>query len=285
MKKYHNWHIVNLSPWPLFVAWDLFILPIGLVCFFQGYKYGLFIFFFGFLFLFILLFNWFRDIVIEGTIEGYHTKCVKRSFVIIFLLFIFSEVMFFVAFFWAYFHSNLAPTHNLGLIWPPKGCLSLMIHPFDFPFLNTLLLLLSGFTLTLGHHYLKAEDTIENRNNVFYSFLVTIGLGVIFMIIQCIEYVTANFNISYNIWGSTFYMCTGFHGFHVIIGLIFLIVMCIRFSLKHFSRSRHIGFEVAAWYWHFVDVVWIFLFFSIYLFGSIGCVYAPLYNITYVNYE
>src|SRR3990167_7624441 len=120
-----------------------------------------------------------------------------------------------------------------------------MIHPLYFPFLNTLLLLLSGFTLTLGHHYLKAEDEVINRDNAFYSFIATIILGITFIIIQGVEYITANFNISYNVFGSTFYMCTGFHGFHVIVGLIFLIVMCVRFSLKHFSRSRHIGFEVA----------------------------------------
>lgn len=278
--KYHNWHIVTLSPWPLLLALDLFTLPIGLVCFFQGYENGLFIFFFGFIFFLIILYNWFRDIVIEGTIEGYHTKQVKQSMVIIILWFIFSEVMFFFAFFWAYFHSYLSPTHDLGLIWPPQGCSSLLIKPFEFPLLNTLLLLFSGFTLTLGHHYLKDEDSEENRDNIFKCFLITIIAGVIFTFIQGLEYITANFNISYNVWGSTFYMCTGFHGFHVIIGLIFLSVMFGRFYFKHFTRSRHIGFEAAAWYWHFVDVVWIFLFFSIYLFGSLGTVYAPLYNIT-----
>ena len=178
------------------------------------------------------------------------------------LLFLLSEVMFFLAFFWAFCHSSLAPTIEIGAVWPPKGIEAL--SPWEIPFLNTLILLSSGAAVTWAHHAILAGS----REQALYGLLATIILAVVFTGFQAMEYIEAPFTISDGIYGSTFYLATGFHGLHVIIGTIFLIICCIREYLGHFTAKHHFGFEAAAWYWHFVDVVWLFLFVSIYWWGG-----------------
>jgi len=257
----HLFHLVNISPWPIFAGFSAFILCNGTVAFFYNMEHGGFFSLFG---LFSLIFTtifWWRDVVREGN-EGHHTYVVQSNLRYGMILFIISEIMFFFAFFWAYFHSSLAPTIELGSIWPPEA-----IHPFnpwDIPFINTLILLLSGVTITWAHyamiHGLKDE--------AIQTIMGTIGLAIIFTCCQMWEYEEPGFNISDGIYGSTFYLATGFHGIHVIIGTIFIIISLFRIYFDHYTITHHFGFEAAAWYWHFVDVVWLFLFISIYYWGS-----------------
>jgi heme/copper-type cytochrome/quinol oxidase subunit 3 len=166
--------------------------------------------------------------------------------------------MFFVAFFWAFFASSLFP---VGGVWPPEGITT--FDPFDLPLINTLVLLLSGSTATWAHHALIEDD----RSDFLLALLITVLLGVFFTFLQALEYMHAPFGFTDGIYPSVFFMATGFHGFHVIIGTIFLAVCLIRGYLGHFTSTQHFGFEAAAWYWHFVDVVWLFLFICIYMWG------------------
>jgi cytochrome c oxidase subunit 3 len=185
------------------------------------------------------------------------------------ILFIASEVMFFVAWFWAYFNTALFPSdvHDVartvftGGVWPPKSIET--FDPWHLPLLNTLILLTSGTTVTWAHHALLEND----REGLKWGLILTIALGLTFTCVQAYEYSHAAFAFSGNIYGATFFMATGFHGAHVIIGSIFLIVCLIRTLKGHFSPTHHLGFEFAAWYWHFVDVVWLFLFACIYVWG------------------
>ncbi len=219
--------------------------------------------FFGLLLVTLTMIIWWRDVIREATFEGHHTSVVQTGLRYGMILFIVSEVMFFSGFFWAFFHSALAPTVEIGSIWPPEG-----IHPFnpwDVPLLNTIILLASGATVTWAHHAI----TTGLRYQAIYALVLTLLLAVIFTSLQAFEYLEASFNISDGIYGSTFYMATGFHGFHVIIGTTFLAVCLVRLINYHFTTTHHFGFEAAAWYWHFVDVVWLFLFVSIYWWGTL----------------
>ena len=177
-------------------------------------------------------------------------------------LFIASEVMFFVAWFWAYFDASLFPSEFVGNVWPPKDIET--FDPWDIPLINTLVLLLSGTTVTWAHHSLLEDD----RKGFIQGLSLTVFLGACFTALQIYEYHHATFSFSGHIYGATFYMATGFHGFHVIVGTIFLAVCLWRGKLGHFNKDHHFGFEAAAWYWHFVDVVWLFLFAAIYIWGS-----------------
>jgi cytochrome c oxidase subunit 3 len=221
------------------------------------------------------MFMWWRDVVIESH-RGDHTKIVQLHLRYGMILFIASEVMFFVAWFWAFFDASLFADEAMqasrlevtGGAWPPKG-----VHVFDpwhLPLLNTLILLTSGTTVTWAHHALIHND----RKSLIWGLALTIILGMLFTSIQAYEYAHAAFAFSRNnggnIYGSTFFMATGFHGFHVIIGTIFLIVCFFRALAGHFRPDQHFGFEAAAWYWHFVDVIWLFLFACIYVWGSAG---------------
>jgi cytochrome c oxidase subunit 3 len=208
------------------------------------------------------MYVWWRDIVREGTFEGQHTVVVQQGLRMGMLLFIVSEVMFFFAFFWAFFHSSLVPVIAVGGIWPPMGIEAL--DPWELPLLNTVLLLTSGATLTYAHH----EIVGGHKDGAILGLVATVALGFIFTCCQAVEYLEAPFSISDGIYGSVFYLATGFHGFHVLIGTIFLVVTLLRLGRDHFSRQHHFGFEAAAWYWHFVDVVWLFLFVTIYWWGS-----------------
>jgi len=257
----HPFHLVTPSPWPMFASFAAFIMTVGGVMYMHSYKFGGFTLFFGTVNLLLVLALWWRDVIREATFEGMHTKAVQRGLKMGVVLFIVSEVMFFFAFFWAYFHSSLAPAIEIGSIWPPAGISA--FNPWGVPLLNTLILLLSGVTITYAHHAL----TSGNRAFLVDGLAFTILLAIIFTFLQAYEYRTAPFNISDGIYGSTFFMATGFHGFHVIIGTTFIAVCLAR--VHHFNTKHHVGFEAAAWYWHFVDVVWLFLFISIYWWGSL----------------
>lgn len=258
----HFFHLVNPSPWPFLGSFSALILTIGGVMYMHYYSWGGTILLVGLINLLIVLTCWWRDVIREGTFQGHHSQHVQRGLRYGMILFIVSEVMFFLAFFWAFFHSSLAPAVEIGCIWPPEG-----IQPFNafqIPLLNTLILLLSGATITLAHHALLDG----NREITLQGFFGTIALAVLFTALQVFEYVEAPFSIADGVYGSTFFMATGFHGFHVIIGTIFITVCLVRFINYHFTPSRHFGFEAAAWYWHFVDVVWLFLFLTMYVWSS-----------------
>lgn len=254
-------HLVEYRPWPITSAAGALTLTVGLARWFHYH---------GILCLSIALFLvvssiylWWRDVVREGTYLGHHTKDVTTGLRWGIILFITSEVIFFFAFFWAFFHRSLSPTIELGCDWPPTGVSPL--NPFRVPLLNTAVLLASGVTVTWAHHRL-IEGT---RTNTIQALILTVRLGLYFTFLQAGEYIAAPFTIRDRVYGATFFVATGFHGLHVLIGSTFLTMCLIRVALFHFSRNHHFGFEAAAWYWHFVDVVWICLYLCIYWWGSL----------------
>nr|QMS48771.1 cytochrome c oxidase subunit III [Osmylus lucalatus] len=256
----HPFHLVDYSPWPLTGALGAFFTVSGLVMWFHQYNSTLLIL--GNIITILTMYQWWRDVVRESTYQGLHTTVVALGMRWGMILFIVSEIFFFISFFWAFFHSSLAPTIELGAIWPPIG-----IHPFDpmqIPLLNTAILLSSGITITWAHHALMNNNYTQTIQGLFF----TVILGIYFSILQGYEYMEASFTISDSVYGSTFFMATGFHGLHVLIGTTFLLICLIRQIKFHFSSLHHFGFEAAAWYWHFVDVVWLFLYISIYWWGS-----------------
>jgi cytochrome c oxidase subunit 3 len=258
----HPFHLVDPSPWPLFASIAVFVLTTGGVLYMHNYNGGHLVLIIGFCMVLYSMFLWWRDVIREATFEGHHTKAVLYGLRYGVLLFIISEIMFFAAFFWAFFHSSLAPTVDIGSVWPPKGID--VIDPWGVPYLNTIILLVSGASVTWAHHAILAG----NKKESVAALSITIILAAIFTFFQGVEYFEAPFTISDGIYGSTFYMSTGFHGFHVIIGTIFLTVALYRSVKNHFTPSHHFGFEAAAWYWHMVDVIWLFLFVAVYYWGG-----------------
>jgi cytochrome c oxidase subunit 3 len=270
-KPQHDYHLVDPSPWPAVGAVSAFVLAVGAILWMHKMTpYAPLIFGAGVVGTLYTMLAWWRDVAREATYQGHHTRVVQISHRYGMILFIASEVMFFVAWFWAYFNTALFPadphlfmrTELLGGQWPPKGIET--FDPWHLPLLNTLILLTSGTTVTWAHHALLEGD----RKGVKWGLILTIGLGLAFTCVQAYEYMHAAFSFKGNIYGATFFMATGFHGAHVIIGTIFLIVCLIRTELGHFTPTQHLGFEFAAWYWHFVDVVWLFLFCCIYVWGA-----------------
>nr|ABX46782.1 cytochrome oxidase subunit III [Batrachoseps gabrieli] len=256
----HAFHMVDPSPWPLTGAIAALLLTSGLAMWFH---FGTMILMYtGLVIMLMTMIQWWRDIVREGTFQGHHTPPVQKGLRYGMILFITSEVLFFFGFFWAFYNSSLAPTPELGEAWPPTGIIPL--DPFEVPLLNTAVLLASGVTVTWAHHSMMEGD----RKEAIQSLLLTIILGVYFTILQAMEYYEAPFSIADGVYGSTFFVATGFHGLHVIIGSLFLLVCLLRQINFHFTSNHHFGFEAAAWYWHFVDVVWLFLYVSIYWWGS-----------------
>nr|YP_011009215.1 cytochrome c oxidase subunit III [Phlebotomus sichuanensis]WPV76906.1 cytochrome c oxidase subunit III [Phlebotomus sichuanensis] len=256
----HSYHLVDFSPWPLTGALGAMTLVSGLVMWFH--QYNMMLLTVGMIITLLTMYQWWRDISREGTFQGLHSIPVTLGLRWGMILFIVSEVFFFVSFFWAFFHSSLSPTIELGAEWPPTGVYP--FNPFQIPLLNTAVLLTSGVTVTWAHHSLMEKNHSQTSQGLFF----TIVLGIYFTILQAYEYIEASFTISDNIYGSTFFMATGFHGLHVLIGTTFLLICLIRHLQNHYSSNHHFGFEAAAWYWHFVDIVWLFLYISIYWWGN-----------------
>ena len=260
-------HLVTSSPWPLITSFTLLILTSGTVIYFNGYANplggsGVILVAIGFITTASTMALWFRDVVAEGTFLGDHTFPVQKGITMGVALFILSEVFFFVSVFWAYLHSSLAPAVEIGSQWPPAGIP--VINPFELPLLNTILLLSSGATVTYAHHSLIQG----NRRGAILGLIMTVAFAVLFTACQGIEYANAGFTIADGVYGSTFFFSTGFHGIHVLVGTIFLLVGFFRLLSYHLTDHHHLGFEAGILYWHFVDVVWLFLFVLVYWWGS-----------------
>ena len=269
--EHPGFHLVNPSPWPLIGGIFALVSAIGLVLFMKGAGIGPLGLAIGIAGVLFVMAGWWRDVVLEAE-GGYHNPVVRHGLTIGMLLFIASEVMFFVAWFWAFFASSLgAGDHQVfgrydftGGIWPPKS--TEVLDPLRLPLMNTFVLVTSSFAVNVAH-----DDLREGDRQGFKNFLALgIALGVLFVATQAYEYIHAPFPFKNSIYGATFFMATGFHGAHVIIGVIFLTVCLVRAFLGQFTPRQHVGFQFAAWYWHFVDVVWLFLFSCIYIWGSWG---------------
>ncbi|HYD30126.1 MAG TPA: cytochrome c oxidase subunit 3 [Azospirillaceae bacterium] len=254
------YHLVEPSPWPLLGAFAAGTLAIGTVLYMHNS--GAWLMILGMIGVLTVMAGWWRDVLHEAVVEKAHSPIVKIGLRYGMALFIASEVMFFVAFFWAFFNASLFPAAVLEGNWPPANIQT--IDAFEMPLMMTLTLLLSGVTVTWAHHALIEGD----QRTAVNGLVLTVLLGILFTGFQAYEYAHAHFGFKEGIYPSTFYMATGFHGFHVIIGTIFLIVVLWRTWRGDFRPESHFGFEAAAWYWHFVDVVWLFLFTSIYWWGS-----------------
>nr|FAA04230.1 TPA: cytochrome c oxidase subunit III [Triannulata magna] len=253
-------HLVELSPWPLTSSIGALCMTLGLVSWFQGYS--LMMLYMSIILIVISMCQWWRDVTREATFEGAHLFKVTYGLSIGMLLFITSEILFFFSFFWAFFHMSYLPAIELGNMWPPVGIE--ILNPFSVPLLNTMVLLASGITITWSHHSMINNDKL----NLITSLSMTIMLGIYFTMLQLSEYKSSAFSISDSVYGTTFFVTTGFHGAHVLIGSTFLLVCLMRSLMSQYSSNHHFGFIAAAWYWHFVDVVWICLFVSMYWWGS-----------------
>ncbi|HJP20890.1 MAG: cytochrome c oxidase subunit 3 [Alphaproteobacteria bacterium] len=258
--KDHDYHLVEPSPWPALGALSALVLAGGLVMYMHDMT--VWVLPIGLAMMLYTMFVWWRDVIQEATFKDDHTPVVQLGLRYGMVLFIASEVMFFVAWFWAFFNASLFPTEAIGGIWPPSDIET--FSPWTIPFLNTIILLSSGCTVTWAHH----ELVQGNRRGLINGLWLTVILGALFTALQAYEYIHAPFAFTGGIYGSTFFMATGFHGLHVIVGTIFLTVCLVRAYKGHFKPDHHFGFEAAAWYWHFVDVVWLFLFTCIYWWGG-----------------
>jgi cytochrome c oxidase subunit III len=276
----HDFHLVKPSPWPLIGSIAAVVLAMGLVIYMKGLfglpKHTWWVGALGMAGVIYTMIGWWSDVVKEAN-EGDHTPVVSIGLRYGMILFIASEVMFFVAWFWIFFEMALFHHHRTlssidevraaWAVWPPMGVQ--VLSPFHLPLVNTLTLLLSGTTVTWAHHALQIGD----RRSAKIGLLLTILLGLLFTSIQAYEYrhilmeglFFSPASPNSGLYGSAFFMATGFHGFHVIVGTIFLAVCLGRLMAGGFSPKQHFGFEAAAWYWHFVDVVWLFLFSFVYV--------------------
>jgi len=258
----HLFHILPLSPWPLLSSWAAFFTVSGLAFYMHKVPFGGYFFIFGLLCLCFCVFFWFSDIIDEATLSGYHTKAVRMGLRLGFLLFIASEMMLFFGFFWAFFHAALCPSIEVGSVFPPEGIYTIPV--FEFPLFNTFVLIFSGFSVTWAHRAVSLgwfKDAID-------SLFLTVFLGFFFVFLQMFEYYEAPFNYSDSVYACSFFMLTGLHGCHVIVGAGFLAVCLVRLLRRHYTTTHYLGFVFAIWYWHFVDAVWIFLFLTVYCWGS-----------------
>jgi cytochrome c oxidase subunit 3 len=265
--KPHPYHLVKPSIWPMASAFAAGLLALGIIFFMHDVEWGSFHLGYkglilGLFAVLACMYFWWRDVIYEAFVEKAHSAVAKIGFRFGMMLFILSELMFFVAFFWAFFAAALYP---VGGVWPPEGIE--MVNPLDLPLMMTMILLLSGCTVTWAHEAILEGD----QDNFALALGLTVVLGVVFLGFQSYEYshlAHSYFGFTDGIFASTFYMATGFHGFHVLVGTIFLAVCWLRAKKMHFNKKDHFGFEAAAWYWHFVDVVWLFLFVAVYFWGS-----------------
>ena len=282
----HAYYVPHGSRWPVFASVALFVTMVGFASWLNEVSWGKTVFFVGLAGLLAILFKWFGDVIRES-LAGHYNKQVDTSFRMGMVWFIFSEVMFFAAFFGALFYARLLALPWLGgegdgvmtnallwdgysAAWPTAGPGQVggqfqTIPAWGLPLLNTLILLTSGVTLTIAHHALKANA----RRQVLLWLGLTVLLGLLFLFFQAEEYIHAyrelNLTLGSGIYGSTFFILTGFHGAHVLLGTIMLAIMWLRVAKGHFTPDNHFAFEAAAWYWHFVDVVWLALFLFVYV--------------------
>lgn len=277
--KPHPYHLVRPNIWPLISSLAAGLFAIGMVMYFPAYREALNASISsgepmnipfpwgplaGVLSIMICMFFWWKDVIYESVVEKAHTPIAEIGFRFGMAFFIASEVMFFVAFFWAFFDASLFPKEAIGFKFPPENIHT--VPAFGLPFMMTMILLLSGCTVTWAHHAVLEGD----NKSMVKALGISVGLGFVFLCFQVYEYAHAHFGFTDGVYASTFFMATGFHGFHVFVGTVFLAVCWWRASKGHFTKEKHFGFEAAAWYWHFVDVVWLFLFIAVYWWGSIG---------------
>jgi cytochrome c oxidase subunit 3 len=254
----HPYHLVDLSPWPLLLAITLLGGAISMVNWLTHDTTTILL---QISIIILIAFQWWRDIIREAK-AGYHTRKVQKGILIGFLLFLLSEIMLFLSFFWAFFHASLSPSLELGAYWPPIGINA--VNPWAIPLLGSTVLLASGFILTLGHHGLISGE----KRITLISMILTVLLGILFLYLQYNEYYYGEFTISDSVYGSVFYMTTGLHAIHVIVGVLFLTIALIRIYLDQYTTEHHLGFEFAIYYWHLVDVVWLLVFLIYYWWGS-----------------
>nr|YP_010963554.1 cytochrome c oxidase subunit III [Hemicentrus obliquus]WKZ08037.1 cytochrome c oxidase subunit III [Hemicentrus obliquus] len=256
----HPFHLVEKSPWPITSSMGVMTLASGIINLIYNSNY--FLMLMGTMITLLSMTQWWRDVIRESTFQGLHSNNVIKNMKMGMILFIISEVMLFSSFFWAFFHSSLSPSIEIGMNWPPMNIKS--FNPLSVPLLNTMILLSSGISLTWAHSSLLTN----NYSQSIKSMLITIILGIYFSIIQTYEYIQATFSISDSIFGASFFMTTGLHGLHVIVGTTFILISMKRLMSLHYSKKHHVGFECSAWYWHFVDVVWLLLYVTMYWWGS-----------------
>jgi len=267
-EKNHDYHILTPSLWPFLGALAGFVMLFGVVLMISPAieNNQPWIFLAGLIGVLYVMYGWWSEVIAESK-AGDHTPVVRIGLRYGFIMFIMSEVMFFAAWFWAFFKNAMYPMGPLSPmkdgVWPPVGIET--FDPWHLPIINTLILLLSGCAATWAHHALVHEN---NRKDMKTGLTIAILLGALFTVFQAYEYSTAGFGFSGNVYGATFFMATGFHGAHVIIGTIFLFVCLLRTMRGDFTPEQHVGFEAAAWYWHFVDVIWLFLFAAVYIWGG-----------------
>lgn len=257
MKKNFPFHIVTNRPWPIILSFRLINSLIRTAIWI--YRSNILFIILNMTNTVIIIIFWFRDIIRERTFQGFHTLYVINFLKFSIVLFILSELIFFVSFFWAFFHSSVSPNIEIDILWPPKDIK--FFDPIEIPLLNSFILVSSGIAITVRHYYIITNNLKLSK---LYLFL-TIILGIYFIIIQLIEYANSYFCFNDRVYGSIFYIATGFHGLHVLIGVIFLSISILRISKIHFSNIHNINYEIAIWYWHFVDVIWLFLYSFIYL--------------------
>jgi len=259
INKFHKFHIVNIRPWPIVRAITFIRLSYSATIAFQ-FKSQIPLLITSIIII-LTAFQWWRDIARETSFQGNHHSKVITGLKLGILLFIASEVLFFISFFWSYFHRRISPNIEIGQNWPPNSVKS--FNPINVPILNTIILLASGVSVTWRHH-----QTLKNElGKAKTSLLITRALGIYFSFLQGLEYNQSEFSINDSVYGAIFFIATGFHGIHVLIGSIFLITCLIRIKNLMITSNHLIGMEIASWYWHFVDVVWLFLYVSIYWWG------------------
>ncbi len=258
----HGFHIVEPSPCPFITANAIGNLVMLCLHYFHYFKMGKYWVFSTLFYFSLVIFMWFRDVVIESTYQGIHTVILQKMLRSGFVLVLISEAMFFFGFFWCFFYMAISPSIWIGCVWPPLGIFP--INPFGIPLVNTIVLVSSGVTATFAHRCILSRD---GRQDVIDGLQWSIMFGIVFTMLQIWEYINAPFSISDGIYGSIFFVSTGFHGLHVIVGTIALIVCLFRHYAYHFQVDHHVGFELSIWYWHFVDVIWLLLYMSIYIWG------------------
>ena len=262
MKINFPYMLVENSIWPSTTAISALSLLLGSVMLFHMKIGGLELVIISLISLLISLYYWWKEVVIEGTYQGLHTQEVQKSLTLGFILFVVSEALIFFSFFFAYFYNALIPSVFVGGVWPPVGIETL--DASAIPLLNTVILFMSGISVTASQHYIVAK----NRKNAILYLLITVLLGLFFISLQYLEYKNSLFTISDSVYGASFFLLTGFHGFHVIIGVLFLLVSLIRLIVYHYSENHYLNATFASIYYHFVDVIWILLYAVIYCWGS-----------------